>query len=110
MTTRKRALISVYDKTGLIQFARELNQLGIEIIATSGTFTILKNGGVQLVKQVSDVTKVPEIFDGRVKTLHLKLIGGILALRDKKEHTNELTRLRIEQSIWLFVTFTLLRE
>ena len=96
MSTRKRALISVSDKTGLIQFARELNQLGIEIIATSGTFTILKNGGVQLVKRVSDVTKVPEIFDGRVKTLHPKLIGGILALRDKKEHMNELTRLRIE--------------
>jgi phosphoribosylaminoimidazolecarboxamide formyltransferase/IMP cyclohydrolase len=96
MTTRRRVLISVYDKTGLIQFARGLNQLGFEIIATSGTFTILKNGGVQLVKQVSDVTKMPEIFDGRVKTLHPKLIGGILAVKDKKEHMNELTRLKIK--------------
>lgn len=96
MTTRRRALISVYDKTGLIHFARELNRLGFEIIASSGTFNVLKNGGVQLVKQVSDVTKAPEILDGRVKTLHPKLIGGILALRDKKEHMNELTRLTIK--------------
>ena len=96
MTTRRRALISVYDKTGLIQFARELNRIGFEIIATSGTFNVLKKGGVQLAKQVSDVTKAPEILDGRVKTLHPKLIGGILALRDKKEHMNELTRLNIK--------------
>lgn len=96
MTTRKRALISVYDKTGLIHFARELNRLGFEIIASSGTFNVLKNGGVQLVKQVSDVTKVPEILNGRVKTLHPKLIGGILARRDKNEHMNELTRLNIK--------------
>ena len=96
MTTRRRALISVYDKTGLIQFARELNRLGFEIIASSGTFNVLKNGGVQLVKQVSDVTKAPEILDGRVKTLHPTLIGGILPLRDKKEHMNELTRLNIK--------------
>jgi phosphoribosylaminoimidazolecarboxamide formyltransferase/IMP cyclohydrolase len=96
VTTRKRALISVYDKTGLIHFARELNRLGFEIIASSGTFNVLKNGGVQLVKQVSDVTKVPEILNGRVKTLHPKLIGGILARRDKNEHMNELTRLNIK--------------
>ncbi|MCW4038868.1 MAG: IMP cyclohydrolase [Candidatus Bathyarchaeota archaeon] len=96
MITRRRALISVYDKTGLLHFARELNRLGFEIVASSGTFTVLKNGGVQLVKQVSDLTNVPEILDGRVKTLHPKLIGGILALRDKKEHMNELTRLNIK--------------
>jgi phosphoribosylaminoimidazolecarboxamide formyltransferase/IMP cyclohydrolase len=96
VTTRRRALISVYDKTGVIHFARELNRLGFEIIASSGTFNVLKNGGVQLVKQVSDVTKAPEILDGRVKTLHPTLIGGILALRDKKEHMNELTRLNIK--------------
>jgi phosphoribosylaminoimidazolecarboxamide formyltransferase/IMP cyclohydrolase len=96
MTIQKRALISVYDKTGLIHFARELNKLGVEIIATSGTFNVLKNVGVHFIKQVSDLTKVPEILNGRVKTLHPKLIGGILSLRDKKEHMNELARLKIK--------------
>ena len=92
----KRALISVYDKTGIVDFARELNKLGIEIIATGGTLKILKKGGIQSVKHVSDVTKFPEILSGRVKTEHPKLIGGILALRDKKEHMNELERLEIK--------------
>lgn len=96
MITIKCALISVYDKTGIVDFAKELNQLGIEIIATSGTLDILKKGGVQLVKHVSDVTKFPEILDGRVKTEHPKLIGGILALRNRKEHINELKKLEIQ--------------
>lgn len=96
VTRRRRALISVYNKTGVIHFARELNRLGFELIASSGTFTVLKNGGVPLVKQVSDVTTAPELLDGRVKTLHPTLMGGILALRDKKEHLNELTRLNIK--------------
>ena len=94
--TVKRALISVYDKTGIVDFARDLNKLGIEIIATGGTLEILKKGGIQFVKHVSDVTKFPEILGGRVKTEHPKLIGGILALRDKKEHMNELERLEIK--------------
>jgi phosphoribosylaminoimidazolecarboxamide formyltransferase/IMP cyclohydrolase len=92
----KRALISVYDKTGIVDFARELNRLEIEIIATNGTLKILKKGGIQFVKHVSDVTKFPEILGGRVKTGHPKLIGGILALRDKKEHMNELEKLGIK--------------
>jgi len=96
MTTIKRALLSVYDKTGIVDFARELNKLGIEIIATSGTLETLKKGGIQSVKHVSDVTKSPEILGGRVKTGHPKLIAGILALRDKKEHMNELERLEIK--------------
>ena len=92
----KRALISVFDKTGTIDFARDLNKLGIEIIATSGTSALLKKGGMRFVKQVSDVTNFPEILNGRAKTMHPKLIGGILALRDKKEHMNELERLGIK--------------
>ena len=96
MMTIKRALISVYDKIGIVDFARELNKLGIEIIATGGTLEILKKGGIQFVKHVSDVTKFPEILGGRVKTGHPKLIGGILALRDNKEHMNELERLGIK--------------
>jgi len=96
MTTIKRALLSVYDKKGIVDFARELNKLGIEIIATSRTLETLKKGGIQSVKHLSDVTKFPEILGGRVKTEHPKLIAGILALRDKKEHMNELERLEIK--------------
>lgn len=90
MAKIKRVLISVSDKTGLIDFARELSKLGIEIIATSGTLKFLEKGGINFVQSVSDVTNFPEILDGRVKTVHPKLIGGILALRNKKEHMNEL--------------------
>jgi phosphoribosylaminoimidazolecarboxamide formyltransferase/IMP cyclohydrolase len=87
----KRALISVYDKTGIVEFARELNKLGIEIISTGGTAILLKKYGIP-VKTVSDVTKFPEILDGRVKTLHPMISGGILAVRDKKEHMEELKK------------------
>ncbi len=89
----KRALISVYDKTGIVDFARELRKLGIEIIATGGTLKTLKDEGIQFVKHVSEVTEFPEILEGRVKTEHPKLIGGILALRDKKEQMKELESL-----------------
>lgn len=92
----KRALISVYDKTGVVSFARELSKHGIELIATGGTFDALKEGGIQPVKHVSDVTGFPEILEGRVKTEHPKLIGGILALRNKKEHVEDLARFGIE--------------
>jgi phosphoribosylaminoimidazolecarboxamide formyltransferase/IMP cyclohydrolase len=92
----KRALISVYNKTGIVNFAEELSKLGIEIIATGGTLKALKEGGILPVKHVSDVTEFPEILEGRVKTEHPKLIGGILALRKKKEHLEDLARFRIE--------------
>jgi phosphoribosylaminoimidazolecarboxamide formyltransferase/IMP cyclohydrolase len=86
----KRALISVYDKTGIIAFASGLAKLDFEIISTGGTFETLKEGGVQSVNHVSDVTGFPEILDGRVKTEHPKLIGAILGLKDNKEHIHEL--------------------
>ena len=92
----KRALISVYDKTGIISFARKLTKLGIEIIATGGTYDTLKHEGIPFVKHVSDITGFPEILEGRVKTEHPKLIGGILALKDKKEHMENLARFGIE--------------
>jgi phosphoribosylaminoimidazolecarboxamide formyltransferase/IMP cyclohydrolase len=96
MMTLKHALISVYDKTGIISFARKLSELEIETIATDGTFKTLKEGGARHVKHVSDVTDFPEILQGRVKTLHPKLIGGILALRDREEHMQDLKRFGIE--------------
>lgn len=91
----KRALISVYDKTGIIDFAKELNKLGIEIIATGGTARLLKKNNIP-VKHVSDLTEFPEILNGRLKTEHPKLMGGILALRDNKQHMNELKKLDIK--------------
>ena len=91
----KRVLISVYDKTGIVEFARELNKLDIEIIATGGTTKLLKMYGIP-VKHISDVTKFPEILNGRVKTQHPKILGGILALRNKEEHMEELSKLRIK--------------
>jgi phosphoribosylaminoimidazolecarboxamide formyltransferase/IMP cyclohydrolase len=96
LTTVKRALISVYDKTGIIDFARELDKMGIEIISTGGTYETLKKAGILSVKHVSEVTEFPEILEGRVKTEHPKLIGGILALRDKEEHVQDLERHEIE--------------
>jgi len=94
--TMKRALISVYNKTGIVSFARELDKLGFEIISTGGTLETLKEGGIRSVKHVSEVTEFPEILEGRVKTEHPKLIGGILALRDREEHVKDLERHGIE--------------
>jgi phosphoribosylaminoimidazolecarboxamide formyltransferase/IMP cyclohydrolase len=80
-----RALLSVSDKTGLVEFARGLAELGIEIISTGGTAGELSEAGVP-VREVSDLTGFPEIMDGRVKTLHPKLHAGLLALRDDAGH------------------------
>ncbi len=85
MVKVKRAVISVSDKTGIIDFAKELSALGVEILSTGGTFKLLKDKGVK-VSEVSDVTGFPEMLDGRVKTLHPKIHAGILARRDKPEH------------------------
>ncbi len=92
----KRALISVYDKRSIVNFARELSELGFEIVSTGGTLKTLKDGGIQIVKHVSEVTGFPEILEGRVKTEHPKLIGGILARRHKKEHVKDLKKYGID--------------
>jgi phosphoribosylaminoimidazolecarboxamide formyltransferase/IMP cyclohydrolase len=80
-----RALLSVSDKTGLVEFARGLVELGIEIVSTGGTARELSAAGIP-VRQVSELTGFPEIMDGRVKTLHPKLYAGLLALRDDPSH------------------------
>jgi phosphoribosylaminoimidazolecarboxamide formyltransferase/IMP cyclohydrolase len=84
----KRALISVSDKTGVVEFARGLTELGVEIISTGGTAGALREAGIPVVS-VSDVTGFPEILDGRVKTLHPAVHGGILALRTD-EHLKQI--------------------
>ncbi len=81
----RRALLSVSDKTGLIDFARGLVSLEVELISTGGTATTLTGAGLP-VTNVSDVTQFPEMLDGRVKTLHPAVHGGILADRSKPEH------------------------
>jgi len=80
-----RALVSVHDKTGLVDLGRELAALGIEIVSTGGTARLLRESGVA-VREVSEITGFPEMMDGRVKTLHPKIHGGILARRDVPEH------------------------
>jgi phosphoribosylaminoimidazolecarboxamide formyltransferase/IMP cyclohydrolase len=91
MTPRmiRRALLSVSDKSGLIDFARGLAELGIELISTGGTRKALADAGLA-VKDISEVTGFPEILDGRVKTLHPRVHAGILAVRDKPEHQQTL--------------------
>ena len=81
----KRALLSVSDKTGLADFAKTLTAKGVEILSTGGTARLLRENGVE-VKDVSDYTSFPEMMNGRVKTLHPKIHGGLLALRGNEEH------------------------
>lgn len=91
----KRALISVSNKEGLIEFAKGLYELGVEILSTGGTAKALQEAGIK-VTAVSDVTGFPEILDGRVKTLHPKIHGGLLAVRDNSEHMKQIAELGIE--------------
>src|ERR1051325_3354453 len=80
----ERAVVSVSDKNGIVEFARGLVRLGIEIVSTGGTATMLRENNIP-VRDVSDLTGFPEMMDGRVKTLHPKLHGGILARRDRPD-------------------------
>ncbi len=91
----KKALISVFDKTGIVDFAKSLDSMGWEIISTGGTSQKLKEEGVK-VKDISELTRFPECFDGRVKTLHPKVEGGILAIRDEEHHKKQMAELGIE--------------
>src|SRR5829696_14377 len=81
----RRALISVSDKTGIVDFARELSHFNVEIISTGGTAKALRDASIT-VRDISDITGFPEMMDGRVKTLHPRVHGGLLAIRDNAEH------------------------
>jgi phosphoribosylaminoimidazolecarboxamide formyltransferase/IMP cyclohydrolase len=80
-----RALLSVSDKVGLIDFAKALAGYGVELVSTGGTAKTLKDAGLKVI-DVAELTGFPEMMDGRVKTLHPKVHGGLLAIRDNKEH------------------------
>ncbi len=91
----QRALISVSDKTGIVEFATSLSEMGVEIISTGGTEKLLKKSGLD-VKNISEVTNFPECLDGRVKTLHPKVHGGILAIRGNESHQKQMDELEID--------------
>ncbi|MDQ2936149.1 MAG: bifunctional phosphoribosylaminoimidazolecarboxamide formyltransferase/IMP cyclohydrolase [Acidobacteriota bacterium] len=91
----RRALISVSDKTGIVDFARELKRLGVEIISTGGTAAVLRQAGIE-VRDVSELTGFPEMMDGRVKTLHPKIHGGLLAIRENPTHQSAMRDHSIE--------------
>ena len=91
MSKIQRVLLSVTDKTGLVEFARHLSGFGAELVSTGGTARLIRDSGVP-VREVSDLTAFPEMLDGRVKTLHPKIAGGILAMRAKPEHMKSLAQ------------------
>lgn len=91
----QRALISVSDKTGLEEFVKGLNELGVEILSTGGTAKLISSLGIP-VRSVSDYTGFPEMLDGRVKTLHPKIHGGLLALRENKDHMEQVKKHNID--------------
>ena len=91
-----KALISVYDKSGVVEFGEKLTQAGFELVSTGGTYSVLANEGGLPVCQVSEITGSPEILDGRVKTLHPIIYAGLLARRDSTEHMGELSKQGID--------------
>lgn len=91
----ERALLSVTDKTGIVEFAKELASLGIEIVSTGGTAKTIREGGVRVI-DISELTGFPEILGGRVKTLHPLVHGGILFKRDDPEHVETVKKVGIK--------------
>ena len=91
MVKIKRALVSVSDKAGILEFAKELKKFDVEILSTGGTAKLLRENGIQ-VQEVAEYTGFPEMLDGRVKTLHPKIHAGLLALRENEEHMQTLKK------------------
>jgi phosphoribosylaminoimidazolecarboxamide formyltransferase/IMP cyclohydrolase len=91
----KKAIISVSNKTGILDIARELSTFGVEILSTGGTAKSLRDAGL-LVKDISEYTGFPEMLDGRVKTLHPKVHGGLLGRRSNAEHMNKMQEYGID--------------
>ncbi len=90
-----RAIISVTDKAGVVEFAKSLSKFGVQILSTGGTARVLRDGGLS-VTDISEYTGFPEMLDGRVKTLHPKVHGGLLGLRDNPEHVRMMKEHNIE--------------
>ncbi len=94
MAMKKRALVSVSDKTGVVEFCKQLTECGFEIISTGGTAKVLKEAGLKVIG-ISEITGFPECLDGRVKTLHPNVHAGLLAMRSNPEHMAQLEKLNI---------------
>jgi phosphoribosylaminoimidazolecarboxamide formyltransferase/IMP cyclohydrolase len=95
MANINKALLSVSDKSGIVDFARELARYNIQFISTGGTAKILRENGMEIL-EVSDYTGFPEMMDGRVKTLHPKIHGGVLGVRSNPDHCREMDENNIE--------------
>ncbi len=95
MAEIKRVLISLSDKSGAVEFANKLSEFGVEFLSTGGTAAILRNAGLN-VTDVSDYTGFPEVLDGRVKTLHPKIHGGLLGVRSNQDHAKVMKEHGIE--------------
>ena len=109
-----RALISVSEKTGIVEVARELENLGVEIVSTGGTYKTLKEEGIHAV-EISEITGFPECLDGRVKTLHPMVHAGILAMRSNEQHMQQLKELKVDTIDFVIVNLypfkaTILKE
>lgn len=104
-----RALISVSDKSGIIELAKRLHDLDIEIISTGGTARKIEEAGIKVIK-VSDITGFPECLDGRVKTLHPKIHAGILAIRSNPEHMEQIKKLNVEPIDFVFINLYPFRQ
>ncbi len=105
-TKIQRAILSVTDKTGLVDFARKLAGMGVELISTGGTAKLLRDSGIS-VKDISELTGFPEMLDGRVKTLHPKVHGGILHRRENRVAPQRRRRTwHCSRSTWWWSIFT----
>ncbi len=105
----KRALISVSDKTGLAERAAKLADAGVELLSTGGTLQALRDAGLEA-RDVSSVTEYPEMMDGRVKTLHPRIHGGLLARRDNEDDLAAMAEHGIPRSIFWWSIFTRLKR
>ena len=95
----RRALLSVTDKTGLVEFAKALAGFGVELVSTGGTAKALRAAGL-LVRDISELTGFPEMLDGRVKTLHPRVHGGLLYIRGNTEHEAAVKAQALRPSTW----------
>src|SRR5262249_43055833 len=100
----KRALLSVWDKTGVVEFAKGLDALGIELVSTEGTSKLLQENGLSSI-DISDFTGMPELMEGRVKTLHPKVHGALLFLRGNSEHETQADRYGVKPIDLVVVNF-----
>lgn len=105
----KRAILSVSDKSGIVEFAKELSKLGVELVSTGGTASLLQKNGIP-VTSASDITGFPECLDGRVKTLHPNIHGGILAIRDNPEHMAKIKELGIKPVDFIIINLYPFKE